>query len=129
MSQHAGKLLGYKPDSMQFLNLCNEKIAYDTYVIYIRELVRLLKQANPERWSSERCRLLNRDFLKNLIMTREYGVTSYTATWEFINDVRQWLKKDPAYCFFADTEIFEEIFKTLGADSFDKIFYHISKDE
>jgi len=129
MSQHAGKLLGYQPDSMQFLNLCNEKTAYDTYVIYIRELVKLLKQVNPQRWSPERCRLLNRDFLKNLIMTREYGVTSYTATREFIGEVRQWLKKDPNYLFFADTEVFEEIFKTLGADSFDKIFYHISKDE
>lgn len=47
MTQHAGKLLGYRLECLEYLNLNNKTYAYDTYNIYIQYLKNYLRQNPP----------------------------------------------------------------------------------
>lgn len=89
MTQHAGKLLGYKAESLEFLNLNNQTYAYDTYSIYIQHLLRYLQQNPPLGWDSSLERYITRKNFKNLIMTVEYGVTERTAYYEYCQTINQ----------------------------------------
>lgn len=77
MAQHAGKVLGYRSETLTYLNLDNIKEGYDTYQVIIDELCSYLKREYPI-WG-DLIKLLNRKILKNLVMTSEYGVTRQTA--------------------------------------------------
>lgn len=77
MAQHAGKVLGYRRETLKYLNLDNTSEGYDTYQIIINELCNYLLKEQPH-WEDS-IKLLNRKILKNLVMTSEYGVTRRTA--------------------------------------------------
>jgi hypothetical protein len=48
MAQHAGKLLGYKIESLELLNLDNKEYAIDTYQIYINHIKTILAQSSTK---------------------------------------------------------------------------------
>ena len=89
MTQHAGKLLGYRPENLEFLNLNNQTYAYDTYSIYIQHLLKYLRQSPPMGWETTLERYITRTNFKNLIMTVEYGVTERTAYYEYCQTIEQ----------------------------------------
>ena len=84
MTQHAGKILGYRTLGLEKLNLSNETFAYDTYSLYVQGLKDHLRKLNPLIWETDCLTYLTRSTLKNLIMTIEYGVTYRTAYKEYL---------------------------------------------
>lgn len=83
MTQHAGKLLGYKVEALPYLNLKNSDYSYDTYAVYINSLKTFLQRTPPLNWDPKLDQYITRAAFKNLIMTVEYGVTEQTAYQEY----------------------------------------------
>lgn len=123
MAQHAGKLLGYNTKHLTYLNLANREYAIDTYQIFIQELQKYLRLHEPGLWDEVRLQLLSRKFLKNLIMTSEYGVTLYTARNELQQLVRDFEIRNPAYSVFRGESYVKSLFNALSSGVLDKYFY------
>lgn len=126
MAQHAGKVLGFRTENLAYLNLSNDKYAYDTYGIIIFELKKLLQKRG---WCNKRLELLTRSLLKHVIMTTGYGVTFYTAyqrhkklvsTKNYTHSDKEWL---------LDAKIFREIFNLLAENTCYDKFYLTSKSD
>jgi hypothetical protein len=130
MVQHAGKLLGYRPTKLEFLNLNNNLYAYDTYAIFIQSLREHLANDKGGIWQSQLQRYLTRSNLKNLIMTIEYGVTKKTAYREYCatfasqlaipEDERKLLQKEEIFLlifnFFKEGLVAQELFFHTSAE-------------
>lgn len=128
MAQHAGKILGYNPNNLDKLNLSNQETGYDTYQIFINELKRVLLAEDSKLWIDV-LGLLTRGFLKNLIMTSEYGVSIVTAREEFIKTVNEFSKRDKKYLIFKESDkYFNQIYSTLKRGELDLCFYLTKKE-
>lgn len=131
MAQHAGKLLGYREEALPYLNLNNRDEMYDTYQIYINYLKEYLKKTPLESISVEEkaqiITALNRDLLKNLIMTTEYGVTYYTAWREFLQTIHEQNLSNEVRKNFINLGVFKILFEVLREDHIDMVFYLSNK--
>lgn len=127
VAQHGGKLLGYKTDSLKYLNLDNQFVAYDTYQVIILALKRRLAQ---DYGVAESClNLLNRKTLKQLIMTCEYQVSYQTAYNRYIHLIETHTAKDEKYRILNDQTIFKAIYTSLGSGLVAELFYTETQDE
>lgn len=120
VAQHGGKLLGYKPETLRYLNLDNELVAYDTYQIIINEIT---KELGAQGVSSQILNCLTRKLLKQLIMTCEYQVSYQTARNKYLESVAALVAADVKYECLQDAELFKKIFSLLKAGIVAKLFY------
>ena len=127
MAQHGGKILGYNELSMKMLNLNNLEIGYDTYQVLINRLKDSLADKNPAIWLDGVLALLTRSFLKNLIMTCEYGVTILTARREFLQIVNALIKTQPEYSIFLKEIYLNDLYSVLREGGPAQLFYRDSK--
>lgn len=125
MAQHAVKLLGFKPESLKYLNLDNSTIAYDTYTIYILKLKQILVQRG---WTLHQLNLLTRALLKQVIMTIGYGVTFYTAYKRHKIVASELVSSEDDYNWITDQGVFKQIFQLLATSECDNEFYILTKD-
>lgn len=96
MTQHAGKLLGYKPEALPYLNLNNQTYVYDTYHIYLTSLRKYIEHIYPNLFDNNLDKIILRTVFKNMIMTIEYGVTEYTAFHEYCSTIDEHFISTPA---------------------------------
>lgn len=133
MAQHAGKLLGYKKESLKFLNLDNLEYLCDTYQIYINHLKAWIADFEFKLIEgTEKAYIinaLNRDLLKNLIMTSEYGVTHHTAWREYIQVVKDLDSDNELKSLLLNKEVFNCIFGFFQTNALDCVFYQQTKKE
>ena len=125
VTQHAGKLLGYRPETLNYLNLANDNTYYDTYYVYISQLHSYLINKDSTVWSEDRLKMLNRSTLKNLIMTCEYGISFYSAWQEYLSlwDTLPEFEK----LFFCDKKNFSVIYQFFTSNIIDKYLFHKTK--
>lgn len=74
--QHIGALCGYKQDTLKYINLDNDYFMYDTYVVILNKLIKILirKKAFKRVEADHILKFLTRDLLKETIMTIAYGI-------------------------------------------------------
>ena len=74
--QHIGALCGYKQDTLKYINLDNDYFMYDTYVVILNKLIKILirKKAFKKAEADHILKFLTRDLLKATIMTIAYGI-------------------------------------------------------
>ena len=68
VNQHSGKILGFKQNSLKYVNLDNDLFLYDTYNLYVNYFKEIFKIKCPSLVI-----YINRDLLKQIIMTVSYG--------------------------------------------------------
>ena len=73
INQHAGKLLGFKSEALEYVNLTNTTKYFDTYELFISELLKYILIKKPKQYKRFKL-LLNRKLLKQLIMTIGYSI-------------------------------------------------------
>jgi hypothetical protein len=78
ITQHTGKLLGFTKKSLKYVNLSSSNSYYDTYELYVNELIIYLKKKNIKNLC-KLIKLLDRKLLKNMIMTVGYSIGSKKA--------------------------------------------------
>lgn len=125
MTQHAGKLLGYKTTALPLLNLQNLDMYFDTYQIFINELKSYLRAGGLATESV--LNFLNRDLLKNLIMTTEYGVTYNTAFREFREVLKTTKLPLELVNSIGDERLFKSVYEFLKQGGLDLVFFNKSK--
>lgn len=132
MAQHAGKLLGYKQDSLAYLNLSNENAFCDTYQIYINKLRDYLLNCDTQtkdKLNLEKIlHLLSRDLLKSLIMTVEYGVSFFKAWPNYLNKVHSLPLSKTEREWLSSKELFKLIFNFFNLGILDEVFYLQTKE-
>lgn len=121
MAQHAGKILGYRQETLQFLNLNNTDHLYDTYQVIINEMRSYLMKEQPH-WEGL-VKLLNRKVLKNLVMTSEYGVTRRTAWNRYQAILHKLIKTNNLYTPLLDKNFFDELYNILDRGLVAKLFF------
>lgn len=126
MAQHAVKLLGFKENTLKYINLDNTIIAYDTYTIYIRELKKLLKRSG---WSETQLSLLTRGLLKHVIMTIGYGVTLFTAYNRHKSVAVTTIEDSETLKWITDKDTFAQIYQTLAEGRIDELFYSETRSD
>ena len=74
--QHIGALCGYNQDTLKYINLDNDYFMYDTYVVILNKLIKILirKKAFKRVEADHILKFLTRDLLKATIMTIAYGI-------------------------------------------------------
>ena len=74
--QHIGALCGYKQDTLKYINLDNDYFMYDTYVVILNKLIKILikKKIFKRAGADHILKFLTRDLLKSTIMTIAYGI-------------------------------------------------------
>lgn len=82
-----GKLLGFTEKSIKFVNLSNSGDYYDTYGLFVDELITHIK-GNYSNCSDNIIKLLNRSLLKKLIMTVGYSIGSKHAYIDWVSTIR-----------------------------------------
>lgn len=85
--QHTGNILGFKQEALKYLNLDNEFSYYDTYELFISELLKKIIESQIES-KSKLTKLLNRKILKKMIMTVAYSVGFIKARDDFIHVIK-----------------------------------------
>lgn len=124
MAQHAVKLLGFKENTLKYVNLDNTDVAYDTYTIYIRELKKFLKKSG---WTDDQLDFLSRGLLKHVIMTVGYGVTFFTAYNRHRSIAADMFSDLKVFKWITDKGVFKEIYTALTEGQLDELFYKDTK--
>jgi hypothetical protein len=90
INQHAGKLFGFRKESLEYVNLTNTTRYYDTYELFISELLKYIKLKKPNL-HTKLAALLNRKVLKQLIMTIGYSIGPKQAYVDWVETVEDLL--------------------------------------
>jgi hypothetical protein len=86
INQHAGKLFGFRKESLEYVNLTNTTKYYDTYELFISELLKYIKLKKPDS-HTKLAALLNRKVLKQLIMTIGYSIGPKQAYVDWVGTI------------------------------------------
>ncbi len=127
MAQHGGKILGYKNSALKYLNLANNFHAYDTYTVIINNIHKYLLE-NYEN-AEQLIPYLQRNVLKQLIMTSEYGVTYYTAKKRYLTLVEELSTLNDNYKILTDQKLLKLIYNYLHTDAISELFYKTTQAE
>ena len=135
-AQHEGKLLGFRADKLEEVNLKNSSYMYDTYYVYINHLKGLLRCCNNPQ-INELSTYVDRKIFKGMIMTFEYGVGADTAFENFKNMLdslpdNYFIEKygvDDKYVCGLFKRWFRRIFEIYKSNPVDNLLYENTKED
>lgn len=112
-----GKILGFKENSLKFVNLDNTYKMYDTYELYVNYFKNMFEKTNTDI-----VKYITRDFLKNTIMTVPYGIGSTKAFKNFCDSaddlkIHKTTKKNLL-------RVFNKIYRTLHSQIIEREYLY-----